>query len=189
MLTVPPVIARREVAGNRFFRTLAEELSTPGGVYTYNFIESTWDAVIVVPVLDDGRLVVERIYRHPYHAYLHEFPAGGIDAGEDPLAAAGRELEEETGWRAARLRPLGSYLPLAGLVRMRLHVVLAEQLVQQGTRSHEALELIEVEECTLAQAWAYAEGADASAFLLQGLLLYERFLHAGRGEGGPGAGR
>jgi ADP-ribose pyrophosphatase len=189
MLPVPPIIGRREVAGNRFFKTIAEELSTPDGTYTYNFIESTWDAVIVVPVLSDGRLVVERIYRHPYRAFLHEFPAGGIDHNEDPLAAGARELEEETGWRAARLRPLGSYLPLPGLVKMRMHVVLAEELEQQGTRSHEALELIEVEECTLAQAWAYAEGPQASAFLLQGLLLYERFLRAGRGPDGRGAGR
>jgi ADP-ribose pyrophosphatase len=189
MLTAPPIIARREVAGNRFFKTLAEELATPGGNYTYNFVESTWDAVIVVPVLSDGRLVVDRIYRHPYHAFLHEFPAGGIDAGEDPLAAGARELEEETGWRAARLRPLGTYLPLPGLVKIRLHVVLAQELEQKGTSSHEALELIEVEECTLAQAWAYAEGAQASAFLLQGLLLYERFLHAGLRQGGAGTGR
>lgn len=189
MPSVPPIIGRREVAANRFFRTLAEELSTPDGAYTYNFIASTWDAVIVVPVLGDGRLVVERIYRHPYQAYLHEFPAGGIEHDEDPLTAGARELEEETGWRAARVRPLCTYLPMPGLVRMRLHVVLAEGLVQQGTRSHEALELIEVEECTLAQAWALAEGAQASAFLLQGLLLYERFLRTGGGRGGPGAGR
>ncbi len=180
MLHVPPIISRREVAGNRYFKTMAEELTTAGGVYTYNFIESTWDAVIVVPVLDDGRLVVERIYRHPYHTYLHEFPAGGIDGGEDPLAAGARELEEETGWRAARMRPLASYLPLAGLVRMRLHVVLAEGLEQTGTRNHEAMELIEVEECTLERAWVYAEGSNASAFLLQGLLLYERHLSAHR---------
>lgn len=189
MLPVPPITGSREVAGNRFFRTLAEELATPAGAYTYNFIASTWDAVIVVPVLGDGRLVVERIYRHPYQAYLHEFPAGGIDHGEDPLAAGARELEEETGWRAARMSPLGSYLPMPGLVRMRVHVVLAEELVQQGTRDHEPLELIEVEECTLDQAWAYAEGPDPSAFLLNGLLLYERSLRSAGRPGGAGAGR
>jgi ADP-ribose pyrophosphatase len=189
MLPVPSVTGQREVAGNRFFTTLADELATPAGAYTYNYIASTWDAVIVVPVLGDGRLVVERIYRHPYRSYLHEFPAGGIDHGEDPLAAGARELEEETGWRAARLRPLGTYLPMPGLVRMRVHVVLAEELVQQGTRAHEPLELIEVEECTLAQAWAYAQGEQPSAFLLHGLLLYERFLRCAGGGRGAGAGR
>jgi len=155
MLPIPPITSRREIAGNRFFSTIEEDLATAAGPYTYNFIESKWDAVIVVPVLPDGRLVIERIYRHPYRAYLHEFPAGGIEQGEQPLIAAARELEEETGWRPGRCRVLGAFAPIPGLVRMRLHVVLAEEL---------------------SQAWTYAQTEQASAFLLQGLLLWEHSL-------------
>jgi ADP-ribose pyrophosphatase len=58
-------------------------------------------AVMVVPLLDDGRLVVERQWRHPLARVMLEFPAGKIDAGEPPFACAVRELAEETGYRAA----------------------------------------------------------------------------------------
>lgn len=57
-------------------------------------------AVMVVPLLDDGRLVVERQYRYPVDRVMLEFPAGKIDAGEAPFACAVRELAEETGYRA-----------------------------------------------------------------------------------------
>jgi ADP-ribose pyrophosphatase len=58
-------------------------------------------AVMVVPLLDDGRLVVERQWRYPLARAMLEFPAGKIDAGEAPFDCAVRELFEETGYRAA----------------------------------------------------------------------------------------
>jgi ADP-ribose pyrophosphatase len=58
-------------------------------------------AVMIVPLLDDGRLVVERQWRHPMGRAMLEFPAGKLEAGEPPLACAVRELFEETGYRAA----------------------------------------------------------------------------------------
>ena len=58
-------------------------------------------AVVVVPLLDDGRLVVERQWRYPMGRAMVEFPAGKLDAGEPPLACGVRELAEETGYRAA----------------------------------------------------------------------------------------
>jgi ADP-ribose pyrophosphatase len=57
-------------------------------------------AVMVVPLLDDGRLVIERQYRYPVAQVMVEFPAGKLEAGEPPLACAIRELAEETGYRA-----------------------------------------------------------------------------------------
>lgn len=58
-------------------------------------------AVMVVPILDDGRLVMERQYRYPLHRSFIEFPAGKLNPGEDPLVCGIRELEEETGYRAS----------------------------------------------------------------------------------------
>ncbi|MGZ5252537.1 MAG: NUDIX domain-containing protein, partial [Caldimonas sp.] len=59
-------------------------------------------AVLVVPLHDDGRLVVERQWRHPLGRAMLEFPAGKLEAGEPPLDCAVRELFEETGYRAAQ---------------------------------------------------------------------------------------
>jgi ADP-ribose pyrophosphatase len=58
-------------------------------------------AVMVVPLLDDGRLVVERQWRHPMARVMVEFPAGKLEAGEPPFQCAVRELFEETGYHAA----------------------------------------------------------------------------------------
>ncbi|MDI4633246.1 NUDIX hydrolase [Pelomonas sp. V22] len=57
-------------------------------------------AVMIVPLLDNGRLLMERQFRHPMGRVMLEFPAGKIDPGESPLACAQRELREETGYSA-----------------------------------------------------------------------------------------
>lgn len=172
---IPAVRARRETVRNRFFVGVEEDLTTADGAgYTYNFIECCYDAVIVVPVLDDGRLVVERIYRHPYHCYLHEFPAGGIERGEDPLAAAARELEEETGYRAAHLESIGSFAVMPGLMTMQLSLVLATGLTRDGSTRLEALELLDVILMDEAEAWRLTEQQPASSFLVHGLMHLHR---------------
>ncbi len=173
----PDVLARRVISENRFLTYAEEDLQLPGQPpYTYYQVESKWDAVLVVPRLPDGRVVLERIYRHPYRRFFLEFPAGGIERGEEPVAAAVRELEEETGFRAGTTRLIGVQEIMPGLVRMRLHVVLASDLVQTGTRAHEAMELIETVTMTLDEAWREGgrQGEAVSSFLTLGLLWLQR---------------
>ena len=168
---LPDIRARREISRNRFLTYVEEDLlDRHGKPYTYYQVEARFDAVIIVPLLADGRLVLERIYRHPYRHYFLEFPAGGIEPGEDPCAAAKRELAEETGYTAGRLTTLGSMEAMPGLLRMRLTYVLAEELVPGAELALEALEMLEVEELTVDQAWAAAQAPLASSFLTTGLL-------------------
>jgi ADP-ribose pyrophosphatase len=167
----PAILARREVSSNRFLTYVEEDVQgTDGKPHPYYFVESKWDAVIAVPILDDGRLVIERIYRHPYRKWFLEFPAGGIERGEDPRATAARELEEETGWRPRSTTVLGSYEAMPGLVRMRLHVVLAEGLVHTGRTVADPMEMIDVLTMGFEEAWKQMETGESSSFLTVGLL-------------------
>jgi ADP-ribose pyrophosphatase len=65
-------------------------------------------AVVIVPMLDDGRVLLERQYRYPVGRVMTEFPAGKLDPGEAPLACARRELLEETGYTAAQWASAGA---------------------------------------------------------------------------------
>jgi ADP-ribose pyrophosphatase len=75
-------------------------VALPDGVHTTREYIVHPGAVMVVPILDDGRLVMERQYRYPMKRVMLEFPAGKIDAGEPPFTTAVRELTEETGYTA-----------------------------------------------------------------------------------------
>ena len=172
---LPPILDRRVISENRFLRYVEEDLpDRHGRLYTYYQVEARYDVVVVVPVLPDGRLVVEHIYRHPYRRWFLEFPAGGIEPGEDPCAAGARELAEETGHTAARVTKLGTMEAMPGLLRMRLHVVLAEDCELTTEPSLEAMEMLKVDLMTRAAAQAAADAGDASSFLCLGLLHLDR---------------
>jgi ADP-ribose pyrophosphatase len=84
-----------------------------GGTGTREYVVHP-GAVLVVPVLDDGRLVLERQFRYPVRRVMLEFPAGKLDAGESTLACARRELQEEAGYTAATWKGLGTIHPEIG---------------------------------------------------------------------------
>lgn len=85
-------------------------------------------AVTVVPVLDDGRLVMIRNWRLSVADWLEEFCAGKLERGEDPAAAAGRELEEETGYHAREIDRVGTFYTSPGFADERMHVFEARGL-------------------------------------------------------------
>jgi ADP-ribose pyrophosphatase len=91
-------------------------------------------AVLVVPVLDDGRLVLERQFRYPVRRVMLEFPAGKLDAGESPLACGKRELEEEAGYTAANWKELGTIHPQIGYSTEFIEMYEATGLTHVGQR-------------------------------------------------------
>jgi ADP-ribose pyrophosphatase len=85
-------------------------------------------AVMVVPILPDGRLVMERQYRYPVRQTMIEFPAGKLDAGEGGLACAQRELLEETGYSARKWAKAGVMHPVIGYATEVIEVWFADEL-------------------------------------------------------------
>jgi len=93
-------LASEPVFDGRLLHVRRDRIRLPdGGEATREFIVHP-GAVMVVPILDDGRLVMERQWRYPLARVMLEFPAGKLEAGEPTLQCAQRELLEETGYRA-----------------------------------------------------------------------------------------
>lgn len=93
-------VASETLLRGHFLLVQRDTVALPDGrLATREFVRHP-GAVMVVPILDDGRLLMERQWRHPLQRVLLEFPAGKLDAGESPLACGRRELLEETGHTA-----------------------------------------------------------------------------------------
>ncbi len=101
-------------------------------------------AVVVVPVTDDGRIVLIRNFRISLSEKIYECCAGTLEPGEDPAVCAGRELIEETGYRAATIEPLGWFYTTPGMTDERMHAFIAKGLTHVG-QDLEDDESIEVE--------------------------------------------
>ncbi len=104
-----------------------------------------------MPLLDDGRVVLERIYRYTVDRTLLECPSGGLD-GEPPDVAARRELLEETGLHTGQLAPLGSFYGSNGISNERFHLFLATELEDTGHVDREPTEQMVLERIPLDEA-------------------------------------
>ena len=85
-----------------FLKVARDRIALPDGKETYREYIHHPGAVVILPLLDDGTVLLERQFRYPLHQVFVEFPAGKIDAGEASLACAMRELQEETGYTATQ---------------------------------------------------------------------------------------
>lgn len=108
------------------------------------------NSVVILPILDDGRVILERQYRPAIGRYLYEIPAGHMDDGESPINTARRELEEETGYRAAKLKPLFSAYPSPGIRTEFSSFYVASSLRKTSTHM-DADEVIEIRKIKLSR--------------------------------------
>jgi ADP-ribose pyrophosphatase len=145
---------REELLRGRFLHVLRDTVRLPdGGSDTREYVVHP-GAVMVVPLLDDGRLVLERQYRHPMGRVMVEFPAGKLDAGEDTWTCGRRELLEETGYTAREWARAGVLHPVISYSTEFIEIWFARGL-QLQQRHLDAGEFLEVFTTTLDELLAW----------------------------------
>ena len=119
-----------------------ETVTVKGGRTATRELVDHPDGAAVAAVTDDGELVMVKQFRKPIETTIWEVPAGKADPGEDPLEAARRELEEETGYRAERYEFLTAMYPSVGFMDEKLYIYLATGLTQGQTHPDEDEDLV-----------------------------------------------
>ena len=104
----------RAVHDGRVFKTRSDRVRLPNGRETTMDVVRHPASVILVPMPDPERVILVRQYRYAVDRWLWELPAGNVEPGEDPEAAARRECAEETGWSAATVERIGAFYPTPG---------------------------------------------------------------------------
>jgi ADP-ribose pyrophosphatase len=139
-------------------------------------------AVVILPILPDGRVVFVKNYRVAVDDTLIELPAGTLDHDEPPIETARRELAEETGYRTGKIEPLLTFCMSPGILDEVMHLFLATDLTP-GEPALEAGEVIEPFLCTWEEALKLAEtGEIRDAKSLVGLLYYDKFARNAQGH-------
>jgi len=171
------VLSSKVVYQGPLFRVLHDRLIEPGGRENERDVIRHNGSVVILAIDNskskkDPWIVMERQYRHAANQFLWELPAGKIDAGEEPLAGAKRELAEETGYRAKKWRPLVEYYASPGFLGEAMKVFLAEGL-EAGAAQPEDDEDIELRLVKLSEVLKMIKkGAIRDGKTLTSILLY-----------------
>jgi ADP-ribose pyrophosphatase len=139
-------LASETVFKGRLLHVKRDRVRLPNGAESSREYIVHPGAVVIIPVFANGDLLLERQHRYPLHRDFIELPAGKIDPGEDDLTCARRELEEETGYRAAEWREATTIYPCIGYSDERLAFYLARDLTEgnHGRDHDEFLEILRV---------------------------------------------
>ena len=144
-------VSREEIFNGVVLKVVRDVVELPNGRLATRELCLHFGAVAIIPLLDDGRILMERQYRYAHGRIFFEIPAGKLDSpDEDPLHAAVRELREETGAVAEKITYLGRIDPSPALINEQIHLYLAEGL-SFGERELDEDEFLEVEAVPLSE--------------------------------------
>lgn len=164
------MISSEQILKGHFLEVLRDTVSLPDGKHTSREYVIHPGAVMIVALLDDGQVVLERQYRYPMHAVMIEFPAGKLDVGEASLACAQRELLEETGYTAREWARAGVLHPVISYSTEFIDVWFARSLTL-GQRKLDAGEFLDVFTATPAELLDWCgSGQVTDAKTLTGML-------------------
>ena len=170
------ILSSKVLLRGRVFTLKRDRVAEPSGIVTTREIIVHPGSVVVLPVLSDGRIVLIRQYRHAAGQYLWELVAGHKEPNETAAAGVHRELLEETGYTARRIRKLLEIFPSPGLLGERMDIFLAEGLTK-GTAQPEEDERITQKIVTLREAEKWIRsGKIRDSKSVAGILYYARFV-------------
>ena len=170
------ILSSEMIYQGRVFGLRRDEVLEPSGLRTTREVITHPGSVVVLPVLLDGRIVMVRQYRHATRQYLWELVAGRKEPEETPEQGAARELLEETGYRAKRLKIFLDVFPTPGFLEERMYLLLAEGLTA-GEAQPEEDEKIEVRAYKLKELKQMIKsGRLRDAKSIAGILYYLTFL-------------
>jgi ADP-ribose pyrophosphatase len=134
---VPRVLGSRLIYEGRVVTMRVDDIELPEGRIVQREVVEHPGAVVVIALDEADSVYFVRQYRHPIKGMLLELPAGGIEAGEDPLSAAKRELREEVGLEGRDWRCLGSFFSSPGFANEHLHAFVVQGLVESDQQLDE----------------------------------------------------
>ena len=173
---VEKTLLREELLRGHFLHVVRDDVMLPSGAQATREFVIHPGAVMIVPMLDDGRVVLERQYRHPVGRVMIEFPAGKLDPGEDRLACARRELREETGYTAREWAHAGQLHPVISYSTEFIDIWFARGLTA-GERRLDEEEFLDVFTATPQQLQAWCrDGGVTDAKTLTGVLWLQNVL-------------
>ena len=163
--------SRRVVYDNPWIEVVHDEVTRPDGQPgIYGVIHFKTRAVGVVPIADDGRILLVGQQRYTIDAYSWEIPEGGVPFDEDPLEGAKRELAEETGYRAADWRELFA-IHTSNSVTDEWGLLYVATGLEPGEANPEGTERIELRWITLDEAIAMIDAGEITDAMTQAALL------------------
>ncbi len=170
-----PVQSSERIYDSHWCGLRRDIVTLPSGAAQEYHVFEVPDAVAVVPVTRDQRIVLVGQYRYPHGKTHWEVPAGRIAAGESPERAAAREVREETGHRVARLLPLPGFYPTNGISAHYAHVFVAEDCEPEGALMLDASEHLVVRTFARSQVESLLDhGRFADGFSAIALMYYLR---------------
>lgn len=138
------ILDSKTAFSNRFWNIMQETVELPdGSVYSEYFVNDRPGASQVFALTTDGKVIMNRQYKHGSREIVTEFAIGGIEESEEPLEAAQRELMEETGYGAGDWEPLGAHAANASFSRSVFHAFLARNVQKFEEPSSHPRELID----------------------------------------------
>lgn len=138
------MVNTRKVFEGKIFDIKVDDITLPDGRAAEREILLHPGGVVILPITNDGKIILVKQYRYAVGKTLLEIPAGKLEKGEDPTEAAVRELEEETGCRAVKIRKFGNLVPVAGYSSEIMHGYICEDMEDTMEQKLDEDEFIEI---------------------------------------------